>query len=69
MEASIDESMESELAKSPNNKPDANQSSPPGVSLNGNGSGSGSGDGGQETAAPNNGVAITLEKPIEVNGA
>jgi len=60
MEASLEESMDSDHASSPISKPDA-RASPPGVGLNGNGNGSGSGS--QET--PNNGVAIAKEKPSE----
>uniref|UniRef100_A0A6P4F1Z2 Transcription elongation regulator 1 isoform X2 n=1 Tax=Drosophila rhopaloa TaxID=1041015 RepID=A0A6P4F1Z2_DRORH len=60
MEASLEESMDSEHTSSPISKTEAKES-PPGVGLNGNGSGSGSGS--QE--APNNGVAIAKEKPNE----
>ncbi|XP_017130665.1 transcription elongation regulator 1 isoform X2 [Drosophila elegans] len=62
MEASLEESMDSEHTSSPITKPEAKES-PPGVGLNGNGNGSGSGSGSQE--APNNGVAIAKEKPID----
>ncbi|XP_017073673.1 transcription elongation regulator 1 isoform X2 [Drosophila eugracilis] len=62
MEASLEESMDSDHVGSPISKPEATEwESPPGVGLNGNGSGSGSGS--QET--PNNGVAIAKEKPNE----
>jgi len=62
MDASLEESMDSDGASSPITKTEATES-PPEAGLNGNGSGSGSTS--QET--PNYGVAILKEKPSEAH--
>ncbi|EDV48028.1 transcription elongation regulator 1 isoform X2 [Drosophila erecta] len=62
MDASLEESMDSDRASSPISKPEATES-PPEVGLNGNGSSSGSTS--QDTL--NNGVAIVKEKPNEAH--